>query len=199
MLDAETPALTVATRGMVFAHLTVRTGERNAHSGMYGGAALNALHALHTTLAAVLPIPAQLREGVEPPSDEERAAWASLPGGAEVLAEAGAVPADEDAVAEFYERTTADASLDVHRIEGGQTRTIVPPEARCDLSVRLAPGQDPPRSRPRSRSCCAARCPPAPSSSSRPVRPPPRASTPPPPRCGSPARRWDGPAAASPR
>ncbi len=143
MLDAETPALTVATRGMVFAHLTVRTGERNAHSGMYGGAALNAFHALHTTLAAVLPIPAQLREGVEPPSDEERAAWASLPHGAEVLAEAGAVPADANAVAEFYERTTADASLDVHRIEGGQARTIVPPEARCDLSVRLAPGQDP--------------------------------------------------------
>jgi acetylornithine deacetylase/succinyl-diaminopimelate desuccinylase-like protein len=143
MLDAETPALTVATRGMVFAHLTVRTGERPAHSGMYGGAALNALHALHAVLDAVLPIPEPLRQGVEPPSAEERAAWASLPGGADVLAEAGAIPADQDAVAEFYERTTATASLDVHRIEGGQTRTIVPPEAHCDLSVRLAPGQDP--------------------------------------------------------
>jgi acetylornithine deacetylase/succinyl-diaminopimelate desuccinylase-like protein len=32
----------------------------------------------------------------------------------------------------------------VHRISGGETRTIVPPEVRCDLSVRLAPGQDPP-------------------------------------------------------
>jgi acetylornithine deacetylase/succinyl-diaminopimelate desuccinylase-like protein len=144
MLDAETPALTVATRGMVFAHLTVRTGERNAHSGMYGGAALNAFHALHAMLGAVLGVPEPLRQGIEPPTDEERAAWASLPGGAEVLAEAGAIPADEDAVAEFYDRTTARASLDVHRIEGGQTRTIVPPEARCDLSVRLAPGQDPP-------------------------------------------------------
>ena len=143
MLDPATPALTVATRGMVFAHLTVRTGERPAHSGMYGGAALNAMHALHTVLGAVLPIPDALRQGVEPPSDEERAAWASLPGGAEVLAEAGAVAADADAVAEFYERTTADASLDVHRIAGGDTRTIVPPEAHCDLSVRLAPGQDP--------------------------------------------------------
>src|SRR5262245_10872011 len=74
MLDAETPALTVATRGMVFAHLTVRTGERNAHSGMYGGAALNAMHALHAVLGAVLGVPEPLREGVEPPSDEERAA-----------------------------------------------------------------------------------------------------------------------------
>jgi acetylornithine deacetylase/succinyl-diaminopimelate desuccinylase-like protein len=32
----------------------------------------------------------------------------------------------------------------VNRISGGETRTIVPPEVRCDLSVRLAPGQDPP-------------------------------------------------------
>jgi acetylornithine deacetylase/succinyl-diaminopimelate desuccinylase-like protein len=149
MLDASTPALTVATRGMVFAHLTVRTGERPAHSGMYGGAALNALHALHRVLGAVLPgpdgrLPEPLRQGVEPPSGEERAAWAALPDGATVIAEAGAVPADAGAAAEYYERTTADASLDVHRIEGGETRTIVPPEVRCDLSVRLAPGQDPP-------------------------------------------------------
>jgi acetylornithine deacetylase/succinyl-diaminopimelate desuccinylase-like protein len=144
MLDPATPALTVATRGMVFAHLTVRTGERPAHSGMYGGAALNALHALHTILGAVLPVPEPLRQGIVPPTDEERAAWASLPDGAAVIAEAGAVPADENAAAEYYERTTADASLDVHRIAGGETRTIVPPEVHCDLSVRLAPGQDPP-------------------------------------------------------
>jgi acetylornithine deacetylase/succinyl-diaminopimelate desuccinylase-like protein len=148
MLDPDTPALTVSTRGMVFAHLTIRTGERPAHSGLYGGTALNALHALHAVLAAVLPgpdggIPEPLRQGVEPPTEEERVAWASLPDGATVLAEAGAVPADGGAAAEFHERTTADASLDVHRIAGGETRTIVPPEARCDLSVRLAPGQDP--------------------------------------------------------
>jgi acetylornithine deacetylase/succinyl-diaminopimelate desuccinylase-like protein len=31
----------------------------------------------------------------------------------------------------------------VHRIRGGEVRTIIPPVAHCDLSVRLAPGQDP--------------------------------------------------------
>ena len=149
MLDPETPALTVATRGMVFAHLKLRTGERPAHSGMYGGAALNAFHALHTLLAAVRPgadgrLPAPLRAGVELPTPEEIAAWAELPDGAAVLAEVGARPADAAAAAELYSRTTADASLDVHRIAGGETRTIVPHAASCDLSVRLAPGQDPP-------------------------------------------------------
>jgi len=148
MVDAETPAITVATRGIVFAKLEIRTGDRIAHSGLYGGAALNAFHALHTVLGAVLAgpdgrLPEELRVGVEPPSPEELASWASLPDGATVLAEAGARPADANAAAELYTRTTADASLDVHRIQGGEPRTIVPPTAGCDLSVRLAPGQDP--------------------------------------------------------
>ena len=148
MVDAETPAITIATRGIVSAELAVRTADRIAHSGMYGGAALNAFHALHRILGAVLPgadgrLPAPLRAGVEPPSAEEVAGWAALPGGAAELAAAGARPSDAAAAAEFYDRTGADASLDVHRIRGGEARTIVPPVAACDLSVRLAPGQDP--------------------------------------------------------
>jgi acetylornithine deacetylase/succinyl-diaminopimelate desuccinylase-like protein len=148
MLDPETPALTVGTRGAVFANLQVRTGERPVHSGLYGGAALNAIHALHAALAAVLPgaggrVPEELRAGVEPPTPEELATWDALPDGASVLAEAGAEPADATAAAEFHTRTRADASVDVLRIGGGEPRTIVPHTASCDLSVRLAPGQDP--------------------------------------------------------
>jgi acetylornithine deacetylase/succinyl-diaminopimelate desuccinylase-like protein len=149
MVDAETPAITLATRGMVFAHLEVRTGERNAHSGQYGGAALNAFHALNRILAAVLAgpdgrLPDALRAGIEPPTPEELASWTQLPHGASELADAGARPADERAAAEFWERIGADSSLDVHRISGGEVRTIVPPVATCDLSIRLAPGQDAP-------------------------------------------------------
>ena len=148
MLDPETPALTVGTRGMVFASLEVRTGERPVHSGLYGGAALNAFHALHAALAAVLPgadgrLPEELRAGIEPPTPDELATWDALPDGARVLGDAGARPADPTAAAEFHTRTMADAALDVHRIHGGEARTIVPPVASCDLSVRLAPGQDP--------------------------------------------------------
>jgi acetylornithine deacetylase/succinyl-diaminopimelate desuccinylase-like protein len=149
MVDPETPALTIATRGIVFAAIEVRTADRIAHSGMYGGAALNAFHALHRILAAVLPgpdgrLPDALRAGVAPPSEEEVFSWRLLPDGASELALAGARPADARAAEEFWMRTGADASLDVHRIRGGEPRTIVPPVASCDLSVRLAPGQDPP-------------------------------------------------------
>jgi acetylornithine deacetylase/succinyl-diaminopimelate desuccinylase-like protein len=132
----------------VFATLEVRTGERIAHSGLFGGAAMNAFHALHAALAQVLPRPdgrlhEDLRVGIDPPTPEEVAALESLPDGATLLADAGARPADAAAAAEFHTRTTADASLDVHRIAGGDARTIVPATASASLSVRLAAGQDP--------------------------------------------------------
>ena len=102
MIDADTPALTLATRGMVFAHLEIRTGTQPAHSGMYGGAALNAFHALHRVLSAVLPgpdgrLPEPLRAGVIAPSDAELESWKTLPGGDGELAQVGARPADAKA------------------------------------------------------------------------------------------------------
>ncbi|MBE2317355.1 M20/M25/M40 family metallo-hydrolase [Solirubrobacter sp. CPCC 204708] len=148
MVDPDTPALAVATRGMVFAHIEVRTGTQTAHSGIYGGAALNAFHALHRALGAVLAgadgrLPEPLRVGIRPPTPAEVETWATLPDGEGELANVGARPADATAAAEFYVRTTAEPSLDVHRIEGGQARTIVVPVASADLSVRVVGGQDP--------------------------------------------------------
>src|SRR3954471_5007000 len=147
MLDEHTPALTAGTRGIVSAALEVRTGERPVHSGLDGAAAPNAFPALHAALAAVLPragrLPEALRTGIEAPTPEELATYASLPDGLTVLTEAGARPADPAAGAEFHMRTGADAALDIHRIRGGEPRTTIPELAKCDLSVRVAPGQDP--------------------------------------------------------
>ncbi len=73
------PALSVATRGLAAFNLRVKTGQRDLHSGMYGNAALNAIHALHQTLAGILPrdgrVPDALRVGIAPVTDEERAGW----------------------------------------------------------------------------------------------------------------------------
>ena len=148
MLDDETPVLTIGTRGTLYLHLEVRTGARDLHSGVYGGAALNALGVLVTALARVLPqngrLPEPLQRGVVAPSAEELAGWASLPSGAEQLAAQGAVALDGDAAREFYLRTWALPSLDVNGVEGGSPvlqRTIVTSSARANLSMRLAPGQ----------------------------------------------------------
>src|SRR3954470_2111900 len=44
MADEHNPAITIGLRGMVQAAITVRTAERDLHSGIYGGSVLNALH-----------------------------------------------------------------------------------------------------------------------------------------------------------
>ena len=46
MKTRNTPEFVVATRGLVALDVEVRTGERDLHSGHYGGTALNAIHAL---------------------------------------------------------------------------------------------------------------------------------------------------------
>ena len=79
------PLFFSGTRGLVAFDVYVRTGERDLHSGMYGNAALNAIHALVQALGGVLPrngrLPEPLRAGIVPPTDEEREGWSRLPSG----------------------------------------------------------------------------------------------------------------------
>jgi acetylornithine deacetylase/succinyl-diaminopimelate desuccinylase-like protein len=149
MTTRGSPEFNVTTRGLVYLHLEVRTGTRDLHSGLYGGAALNALHALNQILAAVVALdgvlPEPLREGVAPPTDEEVAAWAELVPGSQMLAGAGGRKSHARADKEFYLRTTSEPSLDVNGIAGGSPvlqKTVLPAVAEANLSIRLAPGQD---------------------------------------------------------
>ena len=153
MADERTPAITLGLRGVVMLELRVRTAERNLHSGIYGGSVLNALHALHAILAAVVPDPdgavrEELREGTLAPSPSELESWQRLPDAAQLFAEAGARPVSPDAAADYYRRNGAEPSLEVNRIEGGEARTVVPATAEATISLRLAPGQDPAQMRP---------------------------------------------------
>jgi acetylornithine deacetylase/succinyl-diaminopimelate desuccinylase-like protein len=146
------PSFNVATRGLTYYHLTVRAGARDLHSGIYGGSALNAMHALTQILAAVEPrdgrLPEPLEEGVAPPTEAELAAWRELPPGEHELSSQGARPADARAAEEFYVRTWARPALDVNGIAGGSPhmqKTVLPVEAVANVSIRLAPGQEPRR------------------------------------------------------
>jgi acetylornithine deacetylase/succinyl-diaminopimelate desuccinylase-like protein len=115
---------------------------------MYGGSVLNALHVLGGMIANVLPdadgrVREELRRGVLPPAEAERASWRLLTPGDRLLADVGARPVHAGAGAEYYLRNGADAALDVNAIRGGEPRTVVPATAEATLSLRLAPGQDP--------------------------------------------------------
>jgi acetylornithine deacetylase/succinyl-diaminopimelate desuccinylase-like protein len=146
MADEATPAITMGLRGVVQAKIEVRVGERDLHSGIYGGSVLNALHVLHAMLAQVAPGPdgrvrEELRAGIVEPSPAELDSWARLRPGDEVLAEVGGRPAYPGAGAEYYRRNGADAALDVNEVVGGEPRTVVPATARATVSLRLAPRQ----------------------------------------------------------
>jgi acetylornithine deacetylase/succinyl-diaminopimelate desuccinylase-like protein len=146
MADERTPAISLGARGLVRASIEVRTAARDLHSGLYGGAVLNAAHVLVAMLEQVWPGPdgrvrQELAGGVTPVTAEERASWARLQPGPEVLAAVGARPVAPDAGEEFYERIGAAPALDINMIATGEPRTIVPALARAQVSVRLAPGQ----------------------------------------------------------
>ena len=55
MVERDVPAFNIAVRGLCYFHVTVRAGNRDLHSGIYGGASLNAMHAIAQTLSAVMP------------------------------------------------------------------------------------------------------------------------------------------------
>ena len=148
MIGRGQPAFNVATRGLAYFHLTVRTGRRDLHSGLYGGAALNAAHALIRTLDAVIATDGRLaeplRRGIRAPTAEELEGWRQLPSGAAELADQGASPADAAAANEFYLRTFAEPALDVNGLDSGSPhleKTVLPVTAEANVSIRVAPGQ----------------------------------------------------------
>jgi len=148
MIRRGLPAFDVATRGLCYFHVVLRTGDRDLHSGMYGGAALNAAHALIETLDALVShdgtLVESLRRGIATPTEEELAGWRQLPAGADELADQGARPKDPRAAEDFYIRTFAEPALDVNGIVSGSPilqKTVLPVEATANLSIRLAPGQ----------------------------------------------------------
>ncbi|HTO26695.1 MAG TPA: M20/M25/M40 family metallo-hydrolase [Gaiellaceae bacterium] len=150
MLELDKPAFDLATRGLVAFDVTVDTGDRDLHSGMYGGAAMNAIHVLMRCLSAVLAgpdgrLPEPLRAGIVAPSADELAQWATLRPGADEIGLQGATPLDAKAAEEFYVRTWAESSADVNGILGGKPglrNTTLSVHAAGEFTIRLAPGQD---------------------------------------------------------
>ncbi len=136
-------------RGLVYRRIRVRTAPRDAHSGLYGGAGLSAAHTLVRILDQLIArngvLHPDLCVGIAAPAPDERAAWADLPDGASMLSDAGLRPADDRAASDFYRRTVAAPSLEIHGITCGEpdaVKTNLVSEATATLSLRIAPGQD---------------------------------------------------------
>jgi acetylornithine deacetylase/succinyl-diaminopimelate desuccinylase-like protein len=149
MIREDLPAFDLATRGVIYFHVELMTGARDLHSGLFGGAALNAAHALIRTLDQLIAkdgrLVEPLRQGINAPTAQELDDWKQLPSGSDELSDQGARPADPAAAEEFYIRTFAETALDVNGIESGSPhvqKTVIPIRASANVSIRVVGGQD---------------------------------------------------------
>jgi acetylornithine deacetylase/succinyl-diaminopimelate desuccinylase-like protein len=148
------PTLNIGLRGLVYMEIEARGPARDLHSGLYGGAAPNAVFGLIELLAkgkdadGRILIPG-IYDDVEPPSPEEKASWTHLPfDEKEYLAgEVGASQLTGEKEYSVFERTWARPTFEVHGIAGGFTgvgaKTVIPATAVAKVSIRLVPKQSP--------------------------------------------------------
>ncbi|MBA3444638.1 MAG: dipeptidase [Gemmatimonadales bacterium] len=146
------PAVYTALRGLCYAEISVRTLERDLHSGTYGGVAPNAIEALIRILsklkteAGEIQVP-RLYQSVEPPTQRELDTWKQLPFDQErfladeVTGKALTGLTDRS----IYERVWALPTFEIHGIRGGfvgdGAKTVIPAQATAKVSLRLVPGQ----------------------------------------------------------
>ncbi len=140
------PAITLGGRGIITTRVTVRTGERDLHSGLFGGSVPNAIHELTRVLTQVLPGPdgtlrEELRAGVVGAPAVERERWSSFVPGDKLIELAGGTQLSSTSGERYYEQNFWEPSLDVDEIHSGSPRTVIPCEATAFVSVRLAPEQ----------------------------------------------------------
>src|SRR5271167_4309047 len=83
MWDVHTPAITTRLRGMTYAEVTLKAANRDLHSGLYGGSALNPINALTKILGELQDEKGRIRlpgfyDKVAPVSNSQRAKWDAL-------------------------------------------------------------------------------------------------------------------------
>ena len=169
MWDRETPAISVALRGLVGEEVTVRAADRDLHSGEFGGAAANPIRILARILADIhdengrVTIPG-FYDGVEETPPQILKAWDGLGETAETfLGRVGlSQPAGEKGRS-VLELVWARPTAEFNGIQGGYAgqgfKTVIAAEASAKISFRLVHGQDPERIRAAFRRFVEARVP----------------------------------------
>jgi acetylornithine deacetylase/succinyl-diaminopimelate desuccinylase-like protein len=153
MWDVDTPAITTRLRGMTYAQVTLKAANRDLHSGLYGGSALNPINALTRILGELHDPDGRIQlpgfyDKVKPVSNAQRAQWDAL--GFDERAFLGTIGLDTPTGERGYsalERLWARPTADVNGIWGGYTgigsKTVIASEASAKVSFRLVPNQDP--------------------------------------------------------
>ncbi|MFF5263225.1 dipeptidase [Actinomadura viridis] len=154
MWSEDVPSMCTGMRGLTEAEVSLYGPESDLHSGSFGGAVPNPLHAMAALLAALHDADGRVTlpgfyDDVLPLTAEERELFARLPfDEAEWLRTAGGsrAPYGEKGFTTL-ERVWARPTAEINGMWGGHTgpggKTIVPREAHAKISFRLVAGQDP--------------------------------------------------------
>jgi len=147
------PSITYALRGLAAAEVEVTGARGDLHSGLFGGAAPNAIHGLVELLSSLRRWDGQIAvegfyDGVRPLTDEEKRSFAALHFDEEKLKATlgvSALPGEPGYSA--LERLWARPTLEINGIYGGfqgeGTKTVIPAKAGAKITCRLVPDQDP--------------------------------------------------------
>jgi acetylornithine deacetylase/succinyl-diaminopimelate desuccinylase-like protein len=148
------PTLCIGLRGLVYMEVEAKGPGRDLHSGLYGGAAPNAVYGLVELLGKAkdadgrILIPGFYDEVAEPAAAEIES-WKSLPfdEAAFLKHEVGSPRLTGEPDRMILERVWSRPTLEVHGIAGGFTgagaKTVIPATATAKVSMRLVPDQEP--------------------------------------------------------
>jgi acetylornithine deacetylase/succinyl-diaminopimelate desuccinylase-like protein len=164
------PTLCVGLRGIVYGEIQVQGADHDLHSGVYGGAAPNAMQAVAEIICALKDKDGHIRipgfyDRLAPPSQKEREAWARLPFDVEEYKtkEVGVKELVGEPGVPLFERVWARPTFEVHGIRGGFTgegaKTVIPAKAVAKVSTRLVADQDPKESAEQIKAAVRAACP----------------------------------------
>lgn len=155
LLEPGKPSICTGLRGLCSLEITVTTARTDLHSGLYGGAVPNALHALTSLVATLHDDKGRVTvegfyEGVPTLTDLEKQDLASYnPDEKKLAADLGLDTLYGEEGYSFTERTGARPTVELNGVWGGfqgeGTKTVIPKEAHAKITCRLVGTQDPQR------------------------------------------------------
>lgn len=153
MLGPNQPSICYGLRGLAACQIDLRTANSDLHSGLYGGAIPNAIHAL-VELVNTLHAPDGtitvdgFYDGIEPLTEAERVEYAGLGHDDEAYRQSLDLAAlHGEPGYTTLERLWVRPTLEINGLFGGfqgeGTKTVIPNEATAKITCRLVPNQEP--------------------------------------------------------